>query len=75
MITQIQGMIPVGWLIDENTEYARMILGSDWQRAKMGVYNQLVVTLIDAQNAIAKAVAEEQSRKQENDWPDIINKY
>ena len=46
---------PVGWLIDEGTEHARMLLGSDWQAQKMGGHNALVVTLIDARNAVAGA--------------------
>ena len=57
-----QQFTPVGWLIDDDTEHARMLLGSDWQRDKMGMSNMLVVTLLDAQNSVALAVAAERER-------------
>ena len=53
---------PVGWLIDGETEHARMLLGSDWQMTKMGRSNKLVVTLLDAQEA------EHQERKRCAQW-------
>ena len=46
---------PVGWLIDEGTKHERMLLGSAWRALEMGSYNILVVTLMDAQNAVAGA--------------------
>ena len=62
-----QQFTPVGWLIDDDTEHARMLLGSDWQRDKMGMSNMLVVTLLDAQNSVALAVAAERER-----WADKV---
>ena len=53
---------PVAWLIDDDTEHARVILGSDWQASKMGEYNRLLVTLLDAQEAIFRAVKAERER-------------
>ena len=46
---------PVGWLIDEGTEHARMLLGSTLQSNKMGMHNALLVTLRDANKAVAGA--------------------
>ena len=53
---------PVAWLIDEDTEHARVILGSAWQASKMGAYNKLLVTLMDAQEAIYQATKAERER-------------
>ena len=52
----------VGWLIDEGTEHERLQLGSEWKIHKMGMSNKLVVTLLDAQNSVALAVAAERAR-------------
>ena len=51
-IAMAQKFQPVGWLIDNETEHARMLLGSNFQRDKMGTNNRLVVTLLDAQEAV-----------------------
>ena len=60
---------PVGWLIDGDTEHVRMLLGSDWQSTKMGGSNKLVVTLLDAQEAVYQATTKERER-----WETYISK-
>ena len=57
-----QALKPVAWLIDEDTEHARVLLGSAWQPSKMGAYNKLLVTLLDAQEAVYRAALAERER-------------
>ena len=55
-------LTPVAWLIDEGTEHARVLLGSDYQLSTMGAYNKMLVTLLDAQEAVHRAVLAERER-------------
>ena len=57
-----RALTPVAWLIDEDTEHARVLIGSTWQPSKMGAYNKLLVTLLDAQEATHRAVLTERER-------------
>lgn len=52
-------MKTVAWLVDDETEHARVSLGDKWPG---GSYAEALVKMIDAQNDVAIAVAAERER-------------
>jgi hypothetical protein len=60
----------VGWLVDSETENARISLGPKWP---VGHYAESLVKMSDAQNAIAASVTETQNKERKR-WADWCRK-